>query len=131
VPKVDISINGRLYPVACDDGQEERLRELGLMVDARVRQLAGPTPLGVVGETQILVLAGLMLADELVETQAHLASHHVAHGHAPAPEQAPVPEQAQPPEPDVDGLVDEDLLIAAVDHLTDRIGVIADRLSQA
>jgi cell division protein ZapA len=125
VPKVDISINGRLYLVACDDGQEERLRELGLMVDARVRQLAGPTPLGVVGETQILVLAGLMLADELVETQAHLASHHVAHGHAPAPE------QAQPPEPDVDGLVDEDLLIAAVDHLTDRIGVIADRLSQA
>jgi cell division protein ZapA len=121
VPKVDISINGRLYPVACDEGQEERLRELGSMVDARVRQLAGPSPMGAAAESQILVLAGLMLADELAETQAHLHSHHAAHGHAPAPV----------PEADVEGLVDEDLLIAAVDHLADRIGVIADRLSQA
>ncbi len=121
MPKVDISINGRLYAVACDDGQEDRLRDLAGMVDQRVRALAGPSPVGVVGETQILVLAGLMLADELTETQAHLSSHHAAHGHAPAPVEVPSAE----------GLVDEDLLIAAVDHLTDRIAVIADRLQRA
>lgn len=125
MPKVDISINGRLYGVACDEGQEARLLELASMVDARVRQLAGPSPTGVVAETQILVLAGLMLADELVETKAHLESHHHAHGHAPAP--VPKQDAAQ----DAEGLVDEDLLIAAVDHLTDRIAVIADRLQQA
>jgi cell division protein ZapA len=117
LPKVDITINGRLYPVACDEGQEDRVRDLAAMLDERVRALAGPAPAGAVGETQFLVLAGLMLADELIETQAHLHSHHAAHGHAPAP--------------DVEGLVDEDLLIAAVDHLTDRIAVIADRLQQA
>jgi len=121
MPKVDISINGRLYPVACDDGQEGRVRDLADMLDQRVRALAGPAPVGVVGETQILVLAGLMLADELTETKAHLHSHHAAHGHAPAPATAP----------DAEGLVDEELLIAAVDHLTDRIAVIADRLQQA
>ena len=42
MPKVDISINGRLYPVACDDGQEGRVRDLANMLDQRVRALAGP-----------------------------------------------------------------------------------------
>jgi cell division protein ZapA len=122
MPKVDISINGRLYPVACDEGQEGRLRDLAGLLDQRVRQLAGPSPVGAVGETQILVLAGLMLADELTETKAYLESHHAGHDHdAPAPAAAPAAE----------GLVDEELLIAAVDHLTDRIAVIADRLQQA
>jgi cell division protein ZapA len=114
VPKVDISINGRLYAVACDDGQENRVRELADMVDSRVKQLTGPGPVGGVGETQILVLAGLMLADELSETKAAIGGH----------------EKPAPAEPALDA-EEEDLLIAAVDHLTDRIGGIADRLSRA
>ena len=114
MPKIDISINGRLYAVACDDGQENRVRELAGMVESRVRQLAGPGPVGGVGETQILVLAGLMLADELSETKAALGAEEK-------------PTSAQPAlDPE-----EEDLLIAAVDHLTDRIGVIADRLGRA
>lgn len=123
MPKVDISINGRLYAVACDEGQEARVRDLAGMLEERVRALAGPSPVGAVGETQILVLAGLMLADELTETKAHLESHHAAHGHG-----APTQSSSNPA---AEGLVDEDLLIAAVDHLTDRIGVIADRLHRA
>jgi cell division protein ZapA len=115
LPKVDININGRLYAVACDEGQEGRVRELAGIVDSRVRQLTGPGPVGGVGETQILVLAGLMLADELSETKAALETQ-------PKPEPAPAP--TLDPE-------EEDLLIAAVDHLTDRIGVIADRLGRA
>ncbi len=115
MPKVDININGRLYAVACDEGQEGRVRELAGIVDSRVRQLTGPGPVGGVGETQILVLAGLMLADELSETKAALETQ-------PKPEPAPAP--TLDPE-------EEDLLIAAVDHLTDRIGVIADRLGRA
>jgi cell division protein ZapA len=114
LPKVDISINGRLYAVACDDGQENRVRELAGMVDSRVKQLTGPGPIGGVGETQILVLAGLMLADELSETRATLEIQ---------PKPAPAEPELDPEE--------EDLLIAAVDHLTDRIGVIADRLGRA
>ena len=112
--KVDISINGRLYAVACDEGQQDRVRELAEMVDSRVKQLTGPGPVGGVGETQILVLAGLMLADELSETKAAM------NGHAPAPQPAPQL-----------GEDEEELLIAAVDHLTNRVAVIADRLSRA
>jgi len=114
LPKVDISINGRSYAVACDDGQQDRVRELAGMVESRVKQLVGPGPVGGIGETQILVLAGLMLADELSETKAALGGQRK-------------PAQAEP------GLSaeDEELLVAAVDHLTDRIGVIADRLGRA
>lgn len=100
--------------MACDEGQQDRVRELAGMVDSRVKQLVGPGPVGGVGETQILVLAGLMLADELTETKA-------------AQVQA---KPAAPAEPSLSA-EDEELLVAAVDHLTDRIGVIADRLARA
>lgn len=102
---VDISINGRIYAVACDEGQEARVRELAQTIDSRVRQLAGQGPGVVIGETHLLVLAGLMLADELTEAKAALAG------------------QGQDE--------DQDLLVAAVDHLTDRIEVIAARLDRA
>jgi cell division protein ZapA len=111
--KVDISINGRVYAVACDEGQEDRVRELAEMVDARVRQLTGAVPVGSFGETHILVLAGLMLADELSETTIALSAQQPA---APASQ---------------NGFADEELLVAAVDHLTDRVAVIADRLGRA
>ncbi len=106
--------------MACDEGQQDRVRELAGMVDSRVKQLIGPGPVGGIGETQILVLAGLMLADELSETRAA----QVALGQNG---------QAKPTPAAESGLTDEDeeLLVAAVDHLTDRIGVIADRLGRA
>jgi cell division protein ZapA len=106
MPKIDISINGRLYPVSCDEGQEARVHDLAGMVDSRVRQLAGPNGIPGVGETHFLVLAGLMLADELTETRAG----------APAA---------------ASSSADHELLVAAVDHLTDRVTSIADKLDRA
>ncbi len=112
--QVDISINGRTYAVACDAGQEPRVRELAAMVDARVRQLAGQGASGI-AETHFLVLASLTLADELSETKAALAAS----------------EAAEPP-PAADLSDDEqELLVAAVDHLTERIAVIAERIEHA
>ena len=120
MPKVDVSINGRSYAVACDEGQQDRVRELAGMVDSRVKQLVGPGPVGGIGETQILVLAGLMLADELSETRAA----QVAQGQGSQGKPAAAAQPTLSAE-------DEELLVAAVDHLTDRIGVIADRLGRA
>jgi hypothetical protein len=56
-------------------------------------------------------LAGLMLADELIEVRAEFAERESA--------------AAADPEDD------QELLVAAVDHLTERIGVIANRLGRA
>lgn len=116
MPKVDITINGRIYAVACGEGEENRVRELAGMVDGRVRQLVGPNPTGAIGETHLLVLTSLMLADELSE----------AAGGMP---QAAAPQTAAAAQDGADN--DQEVLIAAVDHLTDRIAVIAERLARA
>lgn len=70
--RVTVFINGREYQVACDDGQEEHLRRLAQEVDERVRQL-GYT-MGQAGESLLLVLASLMMADELHDIRRELTA---------------------------------------------------------
>lgn len=68
--QVEVSVNGRTYQVACDDGQEEHLVQLGEYVDKRVRELV--TAVGQVGDSRLLVMVSLLIADELAETYAEL-----------------------------------------------------------
>jgi cell division protein ZapA len=63
MPLVQVVVNGREYQVACDDGQEERLKELAQLFDKRVQALA--SSVGQVGDSRLLLMAGLVLADEL------------------------------------------------------------------
>lgn len=63
--QVTLSINGRNYDVACDDGQEDQLHRLGGYIDERVRELA--SGVGHVGDAQLLLMVGLLIADELSE----------------------------------------------------------------
>ena len=64
--QVSVSVNGRSYIVACDDGEEDHLRELARYIDRHVQQLADT--LGQVGDSRLLMMAGLLVADELSET---------------------------------------------------------------
>ena len=63
--QVAIAINGRRYEVNCDDGEEDRLRQLAEGVDRRVRTLAASV--GQVGEVRLLLLTCLLMQDELTE----------------------------------------------------------------
>ncbi|HXR85447.1 MAG TPA: cell division protein ZapA [Stellaceae bacterium] len=65
MPQVSISINGRSYPVACDEGEEDRIRDLARLIDSKVAGFA--RQVGQAGEARLLVLAALVLADELTE----------------------------------------------------------------
>lgn len=65
--QVEVTINGRPYQVACDDGEEDHLVDLAKQVDKRVDELA--ESLGQVGEARLILMAGLLLADELSEAQ--------------------------------------------------------------
>ncbi len=61
--QVTIRINGYAYTVGCEDGQEAHLQAMGRSVDRyvdRVKALGKQS-----GESQILVLASLLMADEL------------------------------------------------------------------
>jgi cell division protein ZapA len=65
MPQVSIMINGRSYPVACDEGEESRIRDLARVIDSKVAGFA--RQVGQAGEARLLVLAALVLADELNE----------------------------------------------------------------
>ncbi len=69
--RVEISLNGQKYGVACEDGQESRLHEVASFVDARMRSLSAGKPQA--AETQLLVLATLTLADQIFDLRADLA----------------------------------------------------------
>lgn len=69
---VTLSIGGRRYKLACAPGEEEHIAQLGRLIDSK---LAGAPGIARQSETQTLLYATLLLADELHERAA-----------APAPE---------------------------------------------
>ena len=78
MPLVNVMVNGRAYTIACDDGEEEHLKALGADVDAKVRELLGAV--GQVGEQRLILMAALLLADEVhaAETQLETARKELA-----------------------------------------------------
>ena len=61
--EVKLSIAGRQYPVACNDGEETRLLALGAMVDEKAREAGGGS--AGLNETRSLLFSALLLADRL------------------------------------------------------------------
>jgi cell division protein ZapA len=73
--QVSINIRGRQYQIACDDGQEAHLARLGRYLDQRAEQVAGSA--GSVSDALLLLMVGLMVADELADTSAELETLNV------------------------------------------------------
>jgi cell division protein ZapA len=100
---VDLTIAGRVYPVACRDGEEESLHAAARLVDAKSREaLAG---LGTLSEARQFLFAALLLADQIIEKR---------------PEAAPPPPPA-PAEPDPE-------LARRAEALARRLESLADTL---
>jgi len=74
--QITVAINGRNYAVACDDGQEDRVRRLAGYVEQKVVGLVGQ--LGQVGEARLILLAGLLVADELASVYEETAQLRAA-----------------------------------------------------
>ena len=70
--QVDVSVNGQSYRIACEDGQEDRLVDLAAMVDEKVLDLVNQ--IGQVGSNRLLVMAALVIADELVDLKNEAGS---------------------------------------------------------
>lgn len=68
--QLDIQINGRTYNIACDDGQEEHLKKLATFFGDRVEELAGT--LGQIGDARLMLMTGLMIADEMSDAYAEI-----------------------------------------------------------
>jgi cell division protein ZapA len=63
--QVNVTINGRQFRMACEDGQEGHLLELARDLDLRISGLRGK--FGEIGDTRLTVMAALTVADELTE----------------------------------------------------------------
>jgi cell division protein ZapA len=65
--QVSVTINGRQFRIACDDGQEDSLAQLAQEIDQRIEGMRGS--FGEIGDTRLTVMAAIQIADELRETQ--------------------------------------------------------------
>lgn len=61
--QVSITIHGREYTIACQDGQESILQQVATDFDAKVRQLSDSFPSA--DTDYLMVFANLMMADEI------------------------------------------------------------------
>ncbi len=68
--KVTISLNGRPFTIGCEEGQQAYLRELAGHLDGHVRGLA--ERVGQIGDLRLLLMASLIVADELKEAQGEV-----------------------------------------------------------
>ena len=104
--QVSVTINGRSYQIACDDGQEANLTRLADYVDKRVGELVAAV--GQVGDDRLLVMASLLVADELSDAVTRLDG---------------LDESKR--------LEEEETLISNIETLAERIEHIAQRLEQS
>ena len=65
--QVTVSIDGKQYRMACDEGQEEHLIDLAERFDRYVSHLKDS--FGEIGDQRLTVMAGIMVMDELSELQ--------------------------------------------------------------
>jgi cell division protein ZapA len=65
--QVTLRINGYAYTVGCRDGEEAHLTAMGREVEKRIETIKSGA--GQSGEARMLVMAALLMADELYELE--------------------------------------------------------------
>lgn len=73
MPLVNVMVNGRAFTIACDEGEEDHLRDLAGHIDAKMRELLGSV--GQVGDQRLLLMAALLITDEYFEAAQRLEAH--------------------------------------------------------
>ena len=114
--RVTVSINGKDYPMACQPGEEAKVMALGNRIDEIARKISVST--GPIGESRLLVMAALIIADSLSELEKSAPSGNTA-GDSTASEA-----------PDADGDGDDDdgqkaKLAERIQNLTLRLEKLA------
>ena len=67
---INVTINGRQYRMACEEGQEVRLLKLAESLESRVEELRGK--FGEIGDARLTVMAALTVCDELLDANARM-----------------------------------------------------------
>ena len=107
--QVSITLRGRSYQIACEDGQEAHLSRLGRYLDERAGQLLKQT--GPVSDSMLLVMVSLLIADELSDAAGELENLGDS-GKGGARVEA------------------EEAVVTAIDSLASRIDSLAEKLER-
>jgi cell division protein ZapA len=67
---INVTINGRQYRMACEEGQEVRLLKLAESFEARIQDLRGK--FGEIGDARLTVMAALTVCDELLDANTRI-----------------------------------------------------------
>ena len=70
--QVNVSIAGRTYRMACDDGEEAHLEQLAAQLDRKIVELR--EHFGEIGDQRITVMAALTIADDLSSAGRQVAA---------------------------------------------------------
>ena len=62
---INVTINGRQFRMACEEGQEVRLLKLAESFESRIQNLRGK--FGEIGDARLTVMASLTVCDELLD----------------------------------------------------------------
>jgi len=119
MPLVSLTVNQRSYTIACDEGEEDHLRELAAHVDSKVAELA--ESVGQAGEQRLLLMAALVITDSHFENRALLEKR--------AQEIAELTESREELVRRVAEL--EEKAVFVIDGAAKRLGDIADRVGHA
>jgi len=90
--QVAVTVFGRSYRFDCGEGEEARLGELAAFLKGRVEELN--RQFGSAGEERLLLMAALLIADELWDARAALVEKQGA-GASQEPAREPVKEPAK------------------------------------
>lgn len=63
--QISVTIGDKTYPLACANGEEERLYKLAAYVDSKAKSLGDK--LGHVNEGRLMLMSAILIADELHE----------------------------------------------------------------
>jgi cell division protein ZapA len=69
---INVTINGRQYRMACEEGQEVRLLKLAESLEVRIQNLRGK--FGEIGDARLIVMAALTVCDELLDANSRIRS---------------------------------------------------------
>lgn len=114
--EVSLQINGKSYPILCDDGQEQRVMELAKFVDGKLQEIAKSGAAN--NDNHLLALTALILADEVFELKNNLSAADQLMQEAGAGQEN-LSES------------DEQAIADAINSLANRITLVSDRIQKA
>jgi cell division protein ZapA len=115
--QITVTIDGKAYRMACEEGQEDHLTQLAERLDRYVGHLK--SQFGEIGDLRITVMAGIMIMDELSEMTRKVTALEKDIDALKSNRDGSLETQSR----------NEEMLAATIGELTERIAGLAAKLN--